>query len=100
KFTDVFAVEDAISRKVADALAVQLTAEERGRLSKRYTENVEAYQLYLMGRYHLARVIPPEIRRGISFFQQAIEKDPNYALAYFGLAEANRSLAITSDVPS
>jgi DNA-binding winged helix-turn-helix (wHTH) protein/TolB-like protein/Flp pilus assembly protein TadD len=100
KFTDVFAVEDAISRKVADALAVQLTAEERKRLSKRYTENVEAYQLYLMGRYHLARVIPPEIRRGISFFQQAIEKDPNYALAYFGLAEANRSLAITSDVPS
>jgi DNA-binding winged helix-turn-helix (wHTH) protein/TolB-like protein/Flp pilus assembly protein TadD len=100
KFTDVFAVEDAISQKVADALAVQLTGEEKRRLTKHYTENTEAYQLYLTGRYHWAKLIPPEIRTAISFFQQAIEKDPNYALAYFGLAEANRSLAISADVPS
>jgi eukaryotic-like serine/threonine-protein kinase len=100
KFTDVFSVEDAIAQKVADALALRLTGEEQQRLTKRYTENVEAYQLYLTGRYHWARLIPQEIRTGIGFFRQAIEKDPNYALAYFGLAEANRSLAITSDVPS
>jgi len=100
KFTDVFAVEDAISQKVADALVLRLTGKDRKRLSKRYTENVEAYQLYLTGRYHYVKLIPPEIRKAISFFQQAIDKDPNYALAYFGLAEANRSLAIiTSDVP-
>jgi serine/threonine-protein kinase len=100
KFTDVFSVQDAISQKVADALALRLTGEEKERLVKRYTENMEAYQLYLTGRYHWAKLIQPEIRTGISFFQQAIEKDPNYALAYFGLAEANRSLAVTSDVPS
>ena len=100
KFTDVFAVQDAISQKVADALALRLSGEEKQRLTKRYTDNVEAYQLYLTGRYHLDKLIPPEIRTAISFFQQAIDLDPNYALAYFGLAQANRSLAITSDVPS
>jgi DNA-binding winged helix-turn-helix (wHTH) protein/TolB-like protein/Flp pilus assembly protein TadD len=100
KFTNVFSVQDAISQKVAEALALQLTPAEKQRPTKRYTENVEAYQRYLTGRYHCAKLIPPEIRTAIGFFQEAIEKDPNYALAYFGLAEANRSLAITSDVPS
>ena len=100
KFTDVFSVQDAISQKVAEALTLQLTPTEKQRLTKRYTENVEAYQLYLTGRYHWAKLIPAEISTAIGFFQEAIEKDPNYALAYFGLAEANRTLAITSDVPS
>jgi adenylate cyclase len=68
------------------------------RLTKRYTENVAAYQLYLMGRYHWNKLIPPEIKKSIGFFQQAIDLNPSYALAYFGLAEAYRSLAITSDV--
>jgi TolB-like protein/tetratricopeptide (TPR) repeat protein len=100
KFTDVFAVQDVISQKVADALALRLSGDEKNQLTKRYTDNVEAYQLYLTGRYHHARLIPPEIRTAMNFYQQAINRDPNYALAYFGLAEANRSLAITSDVPS
>ncbi len=100
KFTDVFAVQNAISQKVADALALRLSGEEKKRLTQRDTENVEAYQLYLTGRYHYARLIPSEIRTAIGFFQQAIDLDPHYALAYFGLAEASRSLAITSDVRS
>jgi TolB-like protein/tetratricopeptide (TPR) repeat protein/class 3 adenylate cyclase len=100
KLTDVFTVQDAISQKVADALAVQLNGEEKNRLTKRYTDNVEAYQLYLTGRYHLDKLIPTEVRQSITFFQQAIDLDPNYALPYFGLAQANRSLAITSDVAS
>jgi serine/threonine-protein kinase len=100
KFTDVFTVQDAISQKVADALALRLTGEEQKRLTRRYTDNVEAYQLYLTGSYHLDKLIPPEIRTAIGFFQQAIDLDPNYALPYFGLAQANRSLAITSDVAS
>ncbi len=100
KFTDVFSVQDAISQKVADALALRLSSEERERFTKRYTDNAEAYQLYLAGRYHWSRLTPPEIRTGIGFFQQAIDKDPGYALAYFGLAEANRALAISADVPS
>jgi TolB-like protein/class 3 adenylate cyclase/Flp pilus assembly protein TadD len=100
KFTDVFTVQDAISQKVADALALRLSGEEKNRLTRRYTGSVEAYQLYLTGRYHFAKLIPPETRTSIRFFQQAIDLDPTYALAYFGLAEANRSLAITADVAS
>jgi TolB-like protein/Tfp pilus assembly protein PilF len=100
KLTDVFAVQDAISEKVADALALQLSGQEKKQFTRRYTTNIEAYQLYLTGRYHQARLTPPEIKSSIGFFQRAIELDPNYALAYFGLAEAYRSLAITSDVAS
>ena len=99
-FTDVFTVQDTISQKVADALALRLSGEEKDRLAKRYTENLEAYQLYLTGRYHWNKLTPPEIKASLGFFQQAIEKDPTYALAYFGMAEANRSLAINADIPS
>ncbi len=90
KFTDVFTVQDTISQKVADALALRLSGEEEERLTKRYTENVEAYQLYLTGRYHLNKLTPPDITKSIGFFKQAIELDPSYALAYVGLAEACR----------
>ncbi len=100
KFTDVFAVQDAISQKVANALALRLSGEENKRLTRRYTENVEAYQLYLTGRYHWNKLTPPEITKSIEFFKKAIELDPTYALAYFGLADAYRSLAPTSEVPS
>ena len=100
KFTDVFTVEDTISQKVAEALALRLSGEEQKRLTKRYTENTTAYQLYLMGRYyHLIKLTPPDITKSIGFFQQAIEADPGYALAYFGLAEAYRSASITGDRP-
>jgi tetratricopeptide (TPR) repeat protein len=85
---------------VADALALRLSGEEKSRLAKRYTENVEAYQLYLTGRYHWSRATPTDIRKGIGFLQQAIELDPGYALAYAGLAAANRALAMNADVPA
>ncbi|MEO6970120.1 MAG: tetratricopeptide repeat protein, partial [Chthoniobacterales bacterium] len=84
---------------VADALALRLSGAEKERLTKRDTGDVGAYQLYLTGRYHWNKLIPPEIRQSIGFYQKAIDLDPNYALAYFGLAEAYRSLAITADVP-
>ena len=100
KSADVFAVEDAISQKVADALALRLSHKEKSGLTKRYTENVEAYQLYLTGRYYWSKLTPPDIRKGIGFFQQAIALDSNYALAYVGLATANRALAINADVPA
>ncbi len=100
KFTDVFTVQDAISQKVAEALALRLSAEDQKRLTKRYTENVAAYQLYLTGRYHWSKLTPPDITQSIGFFQQAFELDPTYALAYVGLADAYARLAITSDVPS
>ena len=99
KFTDVFTVQNTISQKVADALALRLSSEENKRLTKRYTDNVEAYQLYLTGRYHWNKLTPPEITKSIDFFKKAIELDPTYALAYFGLADAYRALAPSGDVP-
>ena len=100
KFTDVFSVQDAISQKVAAALALKLSGEEQERIAKRETGNVDAYQLYLTGRYHWNKLTPPEILQSIQFYERAIALDPSYAMAYFGLAEAYRSLAITSDMPS
>lgn len=99
KFTNIFAVQDAISNRVAAALALRLSGDEKMRLTKRYTENVEAYQLYLMGRFHVFKLTPPEVNKGISYFQQAIAIDSNYALAYTGLSDAYRSLALGSEMP-
>ena len=99
KFTDIFVVQDAISQKVAAALALRLSNEEKTHLSGRSTENIEAYRFYLQGRYHALKSTPPEIRQGIEFYQQAIAADPTYALAFAGMAQAYAALPITSDVP-
>ena len=98
KFTDIFIVQDAISTKVAAALALKLSGDEKMRLTRRYTENVEAYGLYLRGRFHIFKLTPPEMNKGISYFQQAIAIDPGYALAYAGLADAYRSLALGGEM--
>jgi TolB-like protein/predicted Zn-dependent protease len=89
---NVFAMQDAISEKVAAALSLHLTGAERERLRKHHTENKEAYQLYLKGRYHLDKRAPKDYQKGIEYFQQAIRIDPNYALAYVGLAQAYQAL--------
>lgn len=96
-WTDVFRVQDLIAERVAGALELRLTSAERQRLAHRDTESGEAYRLYLLGRYHLLKLVPPEIDKGIEYFRQAVEADPGYAAAYGGLAEAYRALAITSD---
>jgi len=93
KFTDIFSVQDSVSRKVAGMLAVTLTGEEKELMTKRQTGDVEAYQFYLMGRYHLNRLTDDGFRKGRDYFQQAIDKDPNYALAYAGLADAYNRLS-------
>jgi TolB-like protein len=87
KFTDVFEVQDAIAQKVVAALAVPLNEEEQKRLTKRYTDNTEAYQLYLKGRFYWNKYTEEGFRKSIEYFKQAVEKDPNYALAYAGLAD-------------
>ena len=94
KYTDIFAVEDAISGKVAEALRVRLAAAA----GTSQTHNVEAYRLYLQGRLFQFRSTPPDIRQAIEFYQKAIALDPGYALAYAGIADAYRMLPITSDV--
>jgi DNA-binding winged helix-turn-helix (wHTH) protein/TolB-like protein/Tfp pilus assembly protein PilF len=87
-FTDIFEVEDSISGKVTEALALKLSGEEQKRLTKRYTDNPEAYQLYLKGRYFWNKRTEDGFNRGIAQFKQAVEKDSNYALAYAGLADS------------
>ena len=88
KFTDVFQVEDAIAEKVAAALQLRLSEEERQRLTKRYTENAEAYQLYLRGRFYWNKYTVEGFQKSIDYFKQATEQDQTYALAYSGLADA------------
>jgi serine/threonine-protein kinase len=92
KMTDIFAVQDSISERVAGALAVKLTSEEKQRLTKPYTANTEAYELYLKGRYHLNRLTDDGFLKSLDYFQQAIERDPNFALAHAGVAESYNAL--------
>ncbi|MBS1787084.1 MAG: tetratricopeptide repeat protein, partial [Acidobacteria bacterium] len=93
KMTDIFRVQDSISERVAGALAVNLSGEEKEQVSKRYTSNTEAYQLYLTGRYHLNRLTDDGIRKSLDYFQQAVEKDPSFAMAYAGVADSYNALA-------
>lgn len=99
EFTDIFAVQDEISEKVAEALKLQFSDTARKESEKYSTQNVEAYRLYLQGRYYALKSTQPNIRKGIGFYQQAIDADPLYALAYTGMAQAYAALPITSDVP-
>lgn len=91
-FTDIFKVEDSISTKVAAALALKLSGEEQKRLIKRYTDNAEAYQLYLKGRFFWNKRTGEGFKLGIAQFKQAVEKDPGYALADAGLADSYTGL--------
>ncbi len=88
KFTDIFSVEDSISEKVAAALALKLSGNEKQRLTKRYTENIEAYRAYLRGRYYWNKRTHKDVKQGLEYFKKAIDLDPCYALAYTGLADS------------
>jgi serine/threonine-protein kinase len=91
---DILAVQDEISGEIYENLRLRLTGEDyKKRLIKRYTDNTEAYQLYLKGRYHTSKATRDGLEKGISYFHQAIETDPTYALAYSGLAEAHYGLS-------
>ncbi|MBX7220084.1 MAG: tetratricopeptide repeat protein [Blastocatellia bacterium] len=87
-FTDIFTVEDAIANRVMEALTIRLVPEEKQLLSKRYTENSEAYQDYLQGHYHWNQRTETSLKKSIEFFTQAVTKDPGYALAFAGLSGA------------
>lgn len=93
--SDIFSVQDEIARKISETLRLQLTGADEERLAKRYTKDTEAYELYLKGRYFWNKRDEAGLRNGIKYFQAAEEKDPNYALAYSGLAD---SYALLSDI--
>jgi len=84
-------IEEEFATEIAQALGLQLTGEERAELTKRYTENTEAYQLYLKGRYYWNQRSKEGFERAISYFNQAIDLDPDYAVAYAGLADTHIS---------
>jgi TolB-like protein/Tfp pilus assembly protein PilF len=89
KLADILGVEGEIAQEISRALRLKLSGVERQRLTRRYTENTEAYQLYLRGRYLWRQLTRGGIEKSIGFFQQAIDKDPNFGLAYAGLATAH-----------
>jgi serine/threonine-protein kinase len=93
-FTNIFQVQDTISEKIAAALSMKLTESEHSRMAKRQTSNIEAYQLYLKGHYCESRRTPDTLDEVcIALYEQAIAKDPEYALAYTGLSSAYMDIA-------
>ena len=95
---DPFALQDALAAKVAQALTSQLTGEEKNLLAKRYTDSSEADRLCVLGRYHLT-ANREDWKKALDYFNAAVEKDPDYALAYAGLANAYISLVADSLLP-
>ncbi|MEY2480741.1 MAG: hypothetical protein QOI04_1668 [Verrucomicrobiota bacterium] len=103
KLTDIFAVESEIAKTIAETLQAKITGSEKNSIAKTPTVNPEAYELYLKGRFFWNKRSGVDLRKAIEFFNQAIAKDPNYALAYAGLADSylllpNYGGAATSDV--
>jgi TolB-like protein/Tfp pilus assembly protein PilF len=88
KLTDIFAVESEIAKTIAETLQAKITGSEKSSMAKTPTANPEAYELYLKGRFFWNKRSGVDLRKAIEFFNQAIGKDPNYALAYAGLADS------------
>jgi TolB-like protein/DNA-binding winged helix-turn-helix (wHTH) protein/Flp pilus assembly protein TadD len=88
KFTDILNVQNEIARAVSTSLRLKLTGADEQRFAKRYTDNAEAYQLYLKGNYEWNKHTQENVQKAIEYFNQSLEKDPSYALAYFGLSSS------------
>ncbi|UCC44426.1 MAG: protein kinase [Candidatus Zixiibacteriota bacterium] len=88
KFESVFAVQDDISHAIVNAMKIKLLGEDTTLITHRYTENIEAYDFYMRGRHLWSKRTGRDIRKAIEHFEKAIELDPDYALAYSGLADA------------
>jgi len=97
---DIFLLQDEISLAIVDKLKVKLLGEEKEKIVKRHTENLEAYNLYLQGRYFWNRRGEEGLKKSVDYFEQAIKKDPAYALAYAGLADSYITLGDWLLLPS
>jgi serine/threonine-protein kinase len=100
KVSDILAVKQDISREITDKLRLRLTGDEQKQITRRDTTNADAYQSYLRGRFHWNKRTGVELKKAIEQFQQAIDRDPNYALAYAGLADCYMLLEQYAGVPS
>jgi len=99
KLTDIFAVESEIAKAVAENLQAKLNGRAEKVLAARPTENPQAHELYLKGRYFWNKRTTQSLEKAIGFFQQAIDLDPNYALAYAGLGDAHSIVPIYAGTP-
>ncbi len=97
---DVFAIQDEIALAIVDALSLKLLGQERAEATKRETENSEAYDNYLRGRFYVNNKNEKNLKLAIEFFEKAVAVDPNFALAYTGLAHAYGLLPAFSTIPA
>jgi TolB-like protein/DNA-binding winged helix-turn-helix (wHTH) protein/Flp pilus assembly protein TadD len=88
KLSDIFTTQEEIARQISDRLRLRLTSGERKQITKRYTENFDAYQHYLIGRNYAEKRTKEAYQKAVEHYKQALDLDPNYALAYIGLADA------------
>ncbi len=100
KMADMLAIQEQISREISEKLRLKLTGEEKERMTRATTVDSAAYQMYLQGRYHWNKRTLEDLQQSIDFFQQAIQKDPKYALAYAGQADAYALLADFNVLPA
>lgn len=87
RFSDIFSLQDELAWEIAERLRLRLSGEQKEKLTKRFTENREAYEFYLKGRYHWARRGIEDLKKGVEYFRRAIAEDPKYSLAYAGIAD-------------
>jgi TolB-like protein/Flp pilus assembly protein TadD len=96
--SDILSVQEEIAREIAVRLETRLNSRQQVLLRKRYTENFEAWQTYQRGRYYWNRRFPEDLKRGITYFEQAIDADPGNALAYAGLADSYFVRSVSGNV--
>ena len=96
---DIFEIQEKVATEIVLALEVRLTPDEKQDLKKRYTENTEAYQLYLQGRFFWNKRSEEGLKTAIKYFEQAIEKDKHYALAWAGIADSYSLLGEYGNIP-
>ncbi len=100
KLTDIFAIQSDVALHIAAALKAELSADERTRIRKEPTSDLQAYQLYLQGRHFYIRFTPEGLRRAIEYFERAIARDPGYAVAYAAVAMAYEDLNEIGAMPA
>lgn len=100
KLSDIFALQEEISREISEKLSMKLSGKQSARISKRYTNNIEAYDLYLKGRYFWNKRTPEDVLKATEYFKQALAKEPGYASAHAGLADSYSLLGDYGALPA
>ena len=87
RFSDIFSLQDELACEISERLRLRLNGEQRERLTRRFTENRQAYEFYLKGQYFWGKRAIKDLKKGVEYFRQAIAEDPNYSLAHAGIAD-------------